>query len=421
MASLAAGGNDKKDSSKEVLIRGEIDDLMDLHKNHLKELKTRCADVLDLKKYPHYDDIFCLRYLLSNAKNPNSDKGMDLAEAALRRTISWREENADLLNDIKNGKKVPFDDVWRRYMGVFRTFLRNKGPINFVIVNHSSTKALMDDHPFEKVKAFCLFTREEDFLICDRLTRETRKLVKTVSVIDMYDMSVFSGDADKRFAKALGDASNMSTDLYPQFLDKSILVNLPNVFNWVWKILKLFMSERTLAKIVLHPVLGHGASDSVGSLGDLCDVDEDNIPDFLGGKFDTTEALRSTRERKEASVTVTIPARMSNECRINISEANSMVAYLISVAERNVILSAKIVPLSGPDIVLFESRKVNATEGTITGNWIAPLAGTLVITFDNTYSMLRSKTVRYCIQVVSNNDTNSLENLVKMGTGTESD
>ena len=114
-------------------------------------------------------------------------------------------------------------------MGVFRSFQKNKGPINFVVVDHSSTKALMDDHPFEKVQQFCLFTREDDFQICDRLTRETRKLVKTVTVVDLYGMSVFSGDADKRFAKALGDSSNISSDLYPQFLLKTIVINLPSV------------------------------------------------------------------------------------------------------------------------------------------------------------------------------------------------
>ena len=112
---------------------------------------------------------------------------------------------------------------------------------------------------------------------------------------------------------------------------------------------------------------------------------------------------------------------MSNECRIHITEANSMVAYLISVAERNIVMSAKLVPQSGPDITLFESRKVNATEGTLTGNWIAPLIGTLVITFDNSYSMLRSKTVRYCVQIVSSGDPKSLDDMLKMGSRADSD
>ena len=83
------------------------------------------------------------------------------------------------------------------------------------------------------------------------------------------------------------------------------------------------------------------------------------------------------------------------------------------------LMNAKIIN-DGPELTLFESRKVNATEGTITGNWVAPLAGTLVITFDNSYSMLRSKTVRYCIKVVSKQDAN-LDGLLAASAGTESD
>ena len=96
-----------------------------------------------------------------------------------------------------------------------------------------------------------------------------------------------------------------------------------------------------------------------------------------------------------------------------------MIAYLVKVENKNVIMNAKIIN-DGPELTLFESRKVNATEGTITGNWVAPLAGTLVITFDNSYSMLRSKTVRYCIKVVSKQDAN-LDGLLAASAGTESD
>jgi hypothetical protein len=423
MASLAEKKPPSSPGRAAIPKRGEIDDLMDVHRKNLDTLRERLGDVLADRPEgagTKYDDIFLLRYLLSNAKNPNSEKGLDLAEGSIRRTVAWREENADILKQIQETKKAPFDDTWRSYMGVFRSFQKNKGPINFVVVDHSSTKALMDDHPFEKVQQFCLFTREDDFQICDRLTRETRKLVKTVTVVDLYGMSVFSGDADKRFAKALGDSSNISSDLYPQFLLKTIVINLPSVFNWIWKILKLFMSERSLSKITLHPLLGHGADPAdTGELSSLVNVDKENVPDFLGGNFDTTKALSHTKQRQADTVTITIPSRTSNECRLRISEAGTMIAYLVKVENKNVIMNAKIIN-DGPELTLFESRKVNATEGTITGNWVAPLAGTLVITFDNSYSMLRSKTVRYCIKVVSKQDAN-LDGLLAASAGTESD
>ena len=80
MASIAAK---TPPSPSKKRARGEIDDLMDLHRKHLDELKTRLADLaLESRDVtPPYDDIFLLRYLLSNAKDPLADKGMDKAEA----------------------------------------------------------------------------------------------------------------------------------------------------------------------------------------------------------------------------------------------------------------------------------------------------------------------------------------------------
>ena len=85
-------------------------------------------------------------------------------------------------------------------------------------------------------------------------------------------------------------------------------------------------------------------------------------------------------------------------------EAGAMIAYLVKVEARNVILTAEVVNDSGPPVELFSSRKVNASEGTLTGNWVAPLPGTLVIKFDNSYSMMRSKTIRYCVKIISKRD-----------------
>ena len=80
MASIAAK---TPPSPSKKMARGEIDDLMDLHRKHLDELKTRLADLkLEARDVnPPYDDIFLLRYLLSNAKDPLANKGMDKAEA----------------------------------------------------------------------------------------------------------------------------------------------------------------------------------------------------------------------------------------------------------------------------------------------------------------------------------------------------
>ena len=54
-------------------------------------------------------------------------------------------------------------------------------------------------------------------------TRRLRKLVKMVSHY-MHDYGLFSGGSDRRFAKALGNSSNTSSDLYPQLRECRLFV-----------------------------------------------------------------------------------------------------------------------------------------------------------------------------------------------------
>ena len=250
-------------------------------------------------------------------------------------------------------------------------------------------------------------TKEEDMVICDRETRRQGKLVKMVSVVDMYDYSLFSGGSDRRFAKALGSSSTTSTDLYPQLLGMSIVCNTPTFITWLVRLMKLFLSERTLNKIKFLTYCGHGEPPEAGRLSDLVDMDDDQIPDFLNGTLDsnTLNLVREKSEKKnEEAVSITIPARTCNECRLTVNEAGAEIAYLIAVKERNVIVTALLNNENGEPIVLFEPRKVDASEGKLIGTWKAPLPGKLVIKFDNSYSRFRSKTVNYCIKLVSDGD-----------------
>ena len=87
MASIVTNTKDdnEKKPTKKMVARGEIDDLMDLHRNNLNQLKERLSDlnISSMKVTPPYDDIFLLRYLLSNVKNPQSDKGLDFISSRI--------------------------------------------------------------------------------------------------------------------------------------------------------------------------------------------------------------------------------------------------------------------------------------------------------------------------------------------------
>ena len=46
---------------------------------------------------------------------------------------------------------------------------------------------------------------------------------------------------DKRFPAVLGAASKLSETLYPQLLDRAVLINAPYIFGAIWSIVKGLM------------------------------------------------------------------------------------------------------------------------------------------------------------------------------------
>jgi hypothetical protein len=121
----------------------------------------------------------------------------------------------------------------------------------------------------EQVTKHVVFTTSVHYKLCDELTRKNRKLTKSVTITDMKDYSMF--DFDKKFIRglififiifilfiffcilffifflfflffyfifyfifyffsAMGESSRTAEHLFPQFLDKTIIVNPGTLF-----------------------------------------------------------------------------------------------------------------------------------------------------------------------------------------------
>lgn len=51
-----------------------------------------------------------------------------------------------------------------------------------------------------------------------------------------------------------------------------------------------------------------------------------------------------------------------------------------------------------------EEEKIKAEGGVAKGSWLCPAAGSIRVRFDNTYSVLRSKTISYLFEVCPPDD-----------------
>ena len=124
------------------------------------------------------------------------------------------------------------------------------GPIIIVRIGLCNTDALMEALTEKQVAEYMLLNREWAYVQCDKLTRETGKIVKIQTVQDFQNMSFAT---NKRFMRALGESSKMSEKMYPQLLGKSCMINAPAWIYKFWSIFKHIMSAKSVEKTKFCP------------------------------------------------------------------------------------------------------------------------------------------------------------------------
>ena len=79
-------------------MRLNVDELLGQRKAKIEELKARLG--MALPQSQEFDDIFLLRFVLTWEKKG----GMVEAEKAIRSTIAWRTQNAEVLSETRFGR-----------------------------------------------------------------------------------------------------------------------------------------------------------------------------------------------------------------------------------------------------------------------------------------------------------------------------
>jgi len=247
---------------------------LDQKKDKIKKLKERIKDIYDEKTH---DDIYLLRYCLSNTKTKDSEK-------CIRYSIDYRQKNSSWLDEASKGESsAPMYNTIIKYTcaSIHKCRSENGAPVVIVRANLANPKVLLDTVSEEKMIQFLVFQKEICYIKCDELTRKNRKITKILTINDINGVSLFS--TDKRFFKALGDSSKIADNLFPQLLEKNIMMNPPTIFKIVMSIATVFMSKKSLSKMTLCK--GNTESQNISKCPFATkSINEEDIPSFLGGK-----------------------------------------------------------------------------------------------------------------------------------------
>eukprot|EP00946_MAST-07B_sp_MAST-7B-sp1_P003295 g3295.t1 len=401
--------------------REKIEDLLAAHADALVSLRAAAGDALPAEPEEgtgvKFDDIFLLRYLLSH------NGSVEKATPPLLETLKWRKDNAAVLSSLKTIHDIPNASTFLRFQTVGDISATFAGWTTFVVrTAHSDLQATMNALSVQEVSEYLTFSKELQWRDCDKRTRETGILVKNISIIDMQGFTLFG--ADRRFFAALGDSSKKSAIIFPQLLGATICVNAPSFIQLIVRAFSPFMPQSALDKqrfckvknTTKEPASGcpflsmFGGRDEAGK---TCPVT--GLPDFLGGVEPCPDVLVPVADRADRMNKATISARTKRVVDVVIDENAVMgmafpvsIKYEVLVAAYGIGVEAKLVMsgdggASGADKteVVLTPRKIKAEEGLVQGTFEVQKPGTLHFEFDNSYSMLRSKSVQYRVEIAT--------------------
>eukprot|EP00854_Cymbomonas_tetramitiformis_P000745 gene745-1213_t len=378
-----------------------VDELLHTHADRVTALKAALGNHLSKDVGCEVDELWLMRFLLSHELNVQE------AAAAAEKAIEWRLKNMELIQCAREKKPAgEFFGTINQYVCADFHDKRSKDGEPFYIVRAgiSNAKACMDRVAHEQMLAHFMYKREQMFALVDQITRETRRLVKVISVNDLNHVSLFNGQ-DKRFMKVLSAASKQGEDLFPQLMGRSVLINMPQVYYSIFSLMKTFMSKRTLAKLAVCP-----AGDDITKCPFIkAKFNIDDVPSFLGGKCKCSrgcvgsipnEQSQIIGERGDDGSTTKVVGARDKHIEVLAVEAEDVVAWELKVEDKGVDFSASLKLDNGEELSIMEVQKIKSTSG-VQGTFPVKSKGVITFTFDNSYSLINSKTVTYTIRAMN--------------------
>ena len=351
-----------------------------------------------------YDDIWALRFVLSHPEDAE-------AVAAAKANIAWRREKAEMLQAARKGERLPrFEAIERLVVADYHGSTVSGAPMYLIRAGITNPTAMMDEIPRDTVVDFMMYRKEIGFAKCDRITRRTRVLIKLVTVNDLNHVSLLGG-TDKRFQAVLGESSKLSEIHYPQLLDRAVLINVPYIFSAIWSVLKNVLSAKARSKVAICP--GDTRKGDISKCPFAKLVNLETLPSFLGGRCrckggcicgtPNDQTTLMGKQDSDGMTVATVAARDKLEVFQDVDPGEKVV-WQLQVESQGVEVTVSLREgglNSATPLTLVPKFKHKAEEGLKEDMVMAPSKGTLIFTFDNSYSYINAKSIKYRVESIS--------------------
>ncbi|KAJ8555615.1 hypothetical protein K7X08_013111 [Anisodus acutangulus] len=202
------------------------------------------------------------------------DYDLTIAKNMYLNYLKWREEfHVDEISEELNFEE--FNEVKRCYPHGFHGVDRYGRPVYIERIGRVNQNRLLEVTTSERFVKYHVSEQEKTmnwrYPACSLAAK--KHIASTVSILDVKDvgMSNFSKPARHLFLEIL----KIDSHYYPETLHRLFIINAGSGFKVLWKAIRAFLDQRTLAKI---QVLGSNYTKTLLEV-----IDPSNLPTFLGG------------------------------------------------------------------------------------------------------------------------------------------
>ncbi|CAD7701982.1 unnamed protein product [Ostreobium quekettii] len=189
--------------------------------------------------------------------------------------LQWRQENRvdQILDEFNFTEREEFLSTYPQ--GYHKTdkqghpvYIQHLGNINLTRIREVTTEERMLKYHIQEYER-CL---KHIFPVCSKVWN--RQIDSTFAVMDVKGIGFYH--MTKEVRNVLAMIMKVDSDNYPETLYHTCLINAPATFRAVWAVIKPMLNKRTQDKIEVCP------KDYMPCLKKW--IDEENIPEYLGGK-----------------------------------------------------------------------------------------------------------------------------------------
>lgn len=368
--------------------------LDDDKKFQLMKFRRSLQDVLK----PHHNDEYLLRWL--RARNWN----LDASEKMLRQSLKWRQEwGVD--GSLKTWQ--PPEAIAKYQPSGTTGYDKDGAPVIVVVFGGLDIVGMLHSAAKQDLIRATVQILERNM---DLSAKTGQNQVCVIFDMENWSLKQY---AWRPAAEVVIQLIQMYSNNYPEILKACFIINAPRIFSVAFNIVKKFMDEYTISKIQIH-----GSNSNKWKKAILQNITPENLPAHYGGsltdpdgnpkyttkvqqggKIPETYYLKNLQtgdpDSESEYTSVTVKKGDKLVVRIKCEEEGAFLRWDFKTDNHDIKFGITATDAVGHSTPAIQHARVSAHEFDESGVLTCQAQTTYSVIFDNSYSILRSKKLRY--------------------------